>query len=150
MKARYVHTNLVARDWQRLSQFYMDVFGCVPVPPERYLSGEWLDRATALSNAQIDGVHLRLPGHGESGPTLEVFQYSEEESPGAPESNRQGYGHLAFEVDDVAEMADVIARHGGGLLGDIVTREIPGAGRLTFAYAVDPEGNIVEIQSWKR
>jgi hypothetical protein len=39
MKARYKYTNLIARDWQRLAQFYEDVFGCVRVPPERHLSG---------------------------------------------------------------------------------------------------------------
>jgi len=149
MQARYVHTNLVARDWQRLSAFYVHVFGCVPVPPERHLSGEWLDRATALNSAHIDGVHLRLPGYGEDGPTLEVFQYSSAEAGGAPVASRQGYGHLAFEVDDVVAMADVVVRHGGGLLGEIVTRQIPGAGNLTFAYVLDPESNIVEIQSWE-
>ena len=35
MRARYAHTNLIARDWRRLSDFYVRVFGCVPVPPER-------------------------------------------------------------------------------------------------------------------
>src|SRR5678815_5648625 len=29
---RYVHTNLIARDWRALARFYEDVFGCVPVP----------------------------------------------------------------------------------------------------------------------
>ena len=149
MRARYVHTNLVAKDWQRLAAFYVDVFGCVPVAPERHLSGEWLDRATALPNAHIEGVHLRLPGHGECGPTLEVFQYSEEESSPTPASNRRGYGHLAFEMEDVRSMVDIIALHGGGLLGEIVTKEIRGVGMLTFAYAVDPEGNIIEVQSWE-
>jgi catechol 2,3-dioxygenase-like lactoylglutathione lyase family enzyme len=150
MKARYVHTNLVASNWQELAAFYVDVFGCVPVPPERHLSGEWLDRATALPNAHIDGVHLRLPGAGEHGPTLEVFQYSEEVSGGVSAANRSGYGHVAFEVEDVATTAEIIALHGGGLLGEVVTREIPGVGTLTFAYALDPEDNVVEIQSWKQ
>ena len=149
MKTRYVHTNLVAKDWQRLAAFYVDVFGCVPVPPERHLSGDWLDRATAVPNAHIDGVQLRLPGHGEHGPTLEVFQYAEEEPASVPMASRRGYGHVAFEVEDVTAMAEAIARGGGRLLGEIVTREIPGAGKLTFAYAVDSEDNIVEIQSWE-
>jgi hypothetical protein len=34
------------------------------------------------------------------------------------------------------------------MVGEIVTREIPGAGRITFAYVRDPEGNIVELQRW--
>ena len=37
--ARYVHTNLIARDWRVLARFYQEVLGCVPVPPERDLSG---------------------------------------------------------------------------------------------------------------
>jgi len=36
---RFVHTNIVARDWERLAEFYVRVFGCTPVPPERCLSG---------------------------------------------------------------------------------------------------------------
>jgi len=31
--ARYVHTNLVARDWRKLAAFYQDLFGCAPLPP---------------------------------------------------------------------------------------------------------------------
>ena len=41
---KYVHTNIIAQDWKFLSQFYIDVFGCKPVPPERRLSGEWIGR----------------------------------------------------------------------------------------------------------
>jgi len=33
MNAKYVHTNLVAYDYQRLAQFYEGLFGCVPVLP---------------------------------------------------------------------------------------------------------------------
>lgn len=72
---RYVHTNLVAQDWQRLARFYQDVFACVPVPPERHYSGEPFDALTNLQNASLRGMHLRLPGFGEGGPTLEIFTY---------------------------------------------------------------------------
>jgi hypothetical protein len=27
---------------------------------------------------------------------------------------------------------------------------VPGVGLLTFQYLADPEGNIVEIQNWKK
>ncbi len=36
---RYVHTNLIARDWRLLAQFYTGVFGCEFVPPERDYAG---------------------------------------------------------------------------------------------------------------
>ena len=65
---RYIHTNIIARDWKKLAEFYKDVFDCVEVPPERDLSGQWLDLATGLRGARIKGVHLRLPGYGEMVP----------------------------------------------------------------------------------
>ena len=147
---RYVHTNLIARDHRRLARFYQDVFGCAPLPPERKLSGPWLDRATGVNQAALSGTHLRLPGHGEGGPTLELFQYADTLERPSPVANRAGYGHLAFEVADVAEALDAVVSGGGERLGEIVTHEIDGAGRITFTYARDPEGNIVELQSWDR
>ena len=71
--ARYVHTNLIARDWQRLARFYQDVFGCMPVPPERNLSGAEMEAGTGVPAARLRGMHMRLPGVGPDGPTLEIF-----------------------------------------------------------------------------
>jgi len=143
---KYTHTNLVARDWRRLADFYIKVFGCTPVPPERDLSGDWLDEATGLAGAHIRGVHLRLPGHGDAGPTLEVFQYDEKMEAETPAPNRPGYGHIAFAVDDVEATKEAVISMGGGLVGDVVNVELPGVGRLEFAYMRDPEGNVIEIQ----
>lgn len=64
--------------------------------------------------------------------------------------NRQGLGHLAFEVDNVEEKVKEMLENGGSCLGDIVSKEVLGAGTITFAYAQDPEQNIIEIQSWDR
>jgi hypothetical protein len=50
--ARYAHTNLIAHDWRRLSAFYVEAFGCVPLAPERDLRGDWFERGTA-SRAHI-------------------------------------------------------------------------------------------------
>jgi catechol 2,3-dioxygenase-like lactoylglutathione lyase family enzyme len=146
--ARFVHTNLVARDWRRLARFYQQVFGCVPRPPERNLSGRWLDEATGLSGAHIQGVHLRLPGLAEDGPTLELFQYAEGPDPLPPAANRPGFGHIAFAVEDVQAAHDAVLAAGGGALGEIQSVEVAGAGTVTFAYLTDPEGNLVEVQRW--
>jgi len=143
---KYIHTNLVARDWRRLANFYVKVFGCIPVPPERDLSGEWLDKAAAMHGAHIRGVHLRLPGHGDAGPTLEVFQYDEETEARTPAPNMPGYGHIAFAVDDVEATKEAVLAKGGGSVGEVVNVDLPGVGRLEFAYMRDPEGNIIEIQ----
>ena len=150
MATRYAHTNLIARDWKRLSAFYQAVFECVPVPPERNLSGEWLDRATRLSGAHIFGVHLRLPGRGDDGPTLEILQYNRERRRSRRSINQPGLAHLAFSVDDVESTLDKIKSCGGSNLGKIVSHAIEGAGNITFVYASDPEGNFLELQRWER
>jgi catechol 2,3-dioxygenase-like lactoylglutathione lyase family enzyme len=143
---KYAHTNIVAQDWRSLTDFYIQVFGCTPVPPERDLSGEWLERATGIEGARIRGIHLRLPGHGENGPTLELFQYDADHEHPMPLASRPGLGHIAFAVEDVAAVKVAVLEAGGGAVGEVVSVEIPGAGDIEFAYLKDPEGNIIEIQ----
>lgn len=148
MGAKYVHTNLVARDWKRLAAFYIEVFGCKPKPPERNLRGGWVDLLTGLKSAHIRGMHLLLPGGGKNGPTLEVFQYSSRKRRQMPQTDQPGYGHIAFAVHDVRRTIEEIEKHGGSLVGKRITATIEGVGRIDVAYARDPEGNIVEIQEW--
>ena len=150
MPTKYAHTNLIAKDWKRLLTFYQEVLGCVPVPPERNLSVEWLDKATGISGAHITGVHLRLPGYGENGPTLELFQYDAMPEHPTVSPNTPGFSHIAFAVDDVAATAQAIFDLGGSSVGELTVREVPGVGLLTFQYVTDPEGNIIEIQNWKK
>lgn len=148
MSIRYTHTNIVASDWKALSAFYQTVFDCIPVPPERDLSGTWLDQGTGVVNAQLKGIHLRLPGFGEGGPTLEIYQYHEVEENLTPVANRKGLGHLAFHVDDVRHIHDKVLLQGGKKLGEITINAVDGVGLLTFVYMADPEGNLIEIQNW--
>jgi predicted enzyme related to lactoylglutathione lyase len=148
MKAKYKHTNIIARDWRALAQFYQQVFGCVMVPPERDLSGEWLDRGSGVKEARFAGAHLRLPGHGPDAPTLEIYQYSHNEPKPPAAANREGIMHLAFEVDDVEQGTAEVLSHGGSKLGEITSSEVEGVGLLTFVYLTDPEDNIIELQSW--
>lgn len=150
MNVRYAHTNLVAKDWRRLAAFYQSVFDCVPVPPERDLAGDWLDRATGIAGAHIQGAHLRLPGYGEAGPTLEIFQYQPVSQRPQPRPNALGLAHLAFEVQDIAATARSVVERGGSLVGELAVRPIPGVGTVSFQYLTDPEGNILELQSWRR
>ena len=38
--------------------------------------------------------------------------------------------------------------NGGARYGEVVQNRYPELGLLTAVYAADPEGNILEIQSW--
>jgi predicted enzyme related to lactoylglutathione lyase len=149
-RIRYVHTNIVARDWRSLAGFYARVFGCTRKPPERDLSGDWLDGLTALRKAHVRGVHLLLPGHGSAGPTLEIFEYSGRKTAGAPRINRPGFAHIAFSVPDVKKTLRSVKRNGGSCVGTLVAASIEGVGMIDVVYARDPEGNIIELQKWGR
>ena len=146
--ARYVHTNLIASDWRKLASFYTDVFGCVLVPPERNYSGPTLEAGTGVTGATLQGVHLRLPGNGPDGPTLEIFTYSKAEPAPIPAVNRPGFGHLAFQVPSVFDARAQVIQGGGKPLAEIVTLTTATGANVTWCYVTDPEGNILELQSW--
>jgi catechol 2,3-dioxygenase-like lactoylglutathione lyase family enzyme len=147
IRATYAHTNLIAHDWQRLVGFYQTVFGCVPIPPERDLGGDALERGTRVPGAKLQGAHLRLPGFGETGPTLEIFTYARLEDALPTAANRPGFGHIAFAVPDVAEARAAVLAAGGSDYGDIVATAA-GNRTVTWTYVRDPEGNLVELQAW--
>jgi predicted enzyme related to lactoylglutathione lyase len=148
LSAKYVHTNLIAEDWQALASFYRQVFGCIPVLPERDFQGEKLEAGTGIPGARLRGVHLRLPGCGDNGPTLEIFNYNKLESRGRPAVNRPGFGHIAFSVEDVAAAQKAVLQAGGSAVGEIVTLQVASGAKVTWCYVTDPEGNIIELQSW--
>ena len=145
---RYAHTNIVSANWKKLADFYIETFNCTPVPPQRKQSGKWLDQGLGIKNASLEGIHLLLPGHGKNGPTLEIYQYKEMKTNSGQFPNKQGYGHIAFEVDNVAKTLEKLCKHGGKAHGEITVKKIPQVGVLTFVYARDPEGNFIELQNW--
>lgn len=146
---RFAHTNIISTDWKTLVDFYVKTFDCKIVPPIRKQSGEWLEKAIGLENAQLEGAHLLLPGHGENAPTLEIFQYNKVEAQEHIAPNKRGFGHVAFEVDSVEEILKKLLKNGGSTSAEVTKKEIKDVGEITFIYARDPEGNIVELQSWK-
>jgi catechol 2,3-dioxygenase-like lactoylglutathione lyase family enzyme len=146
--ARFGHVNVTSRDWRRLATFYTDVFGCTLVPPERDIRSADLDAATGLRDAHLTGAHLRLPGHGETGPTLEIFSYDTIAEHQGARVDRPGWGHIAFGVPDVPAALDAVLAAGGGCLGDIITTRTADGRGVTWVYATDPDGNLLELQAW--
>jgi predicted enzyme related to lactoylglutathione lyase len=145
---KFVHLNIISKDWKKLADFYIKVFDCKPIFPERNLSGKWLDDATAIQNVHISGIHLRLPGFEEGSPSLEIFQYDENIEQQDRKINTEGITHMAFRVEDVDYVLQEILNYGGSQIGNVTKNTIENIGTITFVYAADPEGNIIEIQNW--
>lgn len=148
MATRYAHVNIIAKDWRKLCDFYVQVFDCEPWSSERDHHGPHIDALIGMRGRRIQGRHLRVPGHGENGPTIEIFTCDVNGEDYPRLINRPGLAHLAFEVDDVDSKRQQIKDLGGADYGDLVTIDIAGAGKLTLIYMTDPEGNIVELQKW--
>jgi predicted enzyme related to lactoylglutathione lyase len=146
--ARFGHVNVIARDWRKLADFYGLVFGMEVVPPLRDYRGPDLEAGTAVAGAALRGAHLRLPGLGSDGPTLEIYQYETGPEGLPPAANRPDYQHIAFAVPDVAAARDAVLAAGGGEVGAIVTVATVDGRRVTWTYVTDPEGNIIELQAW--
>lgn len=145
---RYAHTNIIAKDHKKLIAFYKNVFHCRSIGETRDLRGKWLDKMTGLPDAHIVEEHLCLPGYEEAHPTLEIFSYDKMIAAHAPRINRCGLAHLAFEVEDVEETLKKLLQEGGGQIGDVVKADYEDGRTAVFVYATDPEGNIIELQSW--
>lgn len=147
---RYVHTNIIAKNASMLIDFYKSIFHCQSINETRDLRGEWLDRLTGLKEVHITGEHLLLPGYDNEHPTLEIFSYDALKETIPTEINRPGIAHIAFEVDDVAATLKEIISAGGSTVGDLVTAVYPDGMEAVFVYAQDPEGNIIELQNWRK
>jgi predicted enzyme related to lactoylglutathione lyase len=153
---RYIHTNIIAKNWRSLSKFYQNVFGLRPIGPQRDISGKWIEDLTNIKNIHIVGEHLLFPGYNENIPTLEIFSYEHSVENQQPRNtnkkyiNSYGFSHIAFEVQNVEETVEMIIKEGGSILGKIVTKDYGEMGIGTFAYARDIEENIIELQNWKK
>jgi len=145
----YSHTNLIAKDVTRMIAFYRDVLGCQSIGETRDLSGEWVDRLTGIPGAHIFGEHLALPGYPAGGPTLEIFGYDSILPQTVKAVNASGFAHIAFAVDDVAATLRLVLACGGGQIGELVESRYADGRTITVIYATDPEGNILELQSWR-
>jgi catechol 2,3-dioxygenase-like lactoylglutathione lyase family enzyme len=146
--AVFTHANIVAGDPDRLAAFYVKVFGCTQSGPRRHLEGEGLERGMGLPGAVVDGVHLLLPGHGENGPTLEIFKLPDLDPTTDQGTSRPGLMHLAFAVENIEATLSELLAAGGQMLGEIAQARVEGVGSADFVYARDPDGNIIELQAW--
>ena len=63
-------------------------------------------------------------------------------------ANRTGWGHIAFAVDDIPTAREAVLENGGSEVGEVVTLQTADGRRVTWCYVGDPEGNLVELQSW--
>lgn len=144
IKAKYAHTNMIVNDLKKMVAFYKDVLGFTEAEPLRSQSSEAFERLTGMPGAAISVQHLRYPGEGEGGPTLEIICYNQQLPLERQVPNRPGFRHMCFSVDDVEAAFAAVQAAGGGTVGEVVRTENPRSINHVV-YATDPEGNILEL-----
>lgn len=137
------HVSIVARDADRLADFYKTVFGCVDRRPRKILSGEKISQGNGLPNSEIYSAWLNLPGVNV--PFLEILEYKLFHDRSIPMVDETGYGHIAIEVEDIRATMAAVFEAGGAALGEITDLGTADAPCLVV-YARDLEGNILELE----
>lgn len=140
---KLAHINLVARDAKALAAFYVNVMKCDVLREPKTLSGEKVSRGNGLPNSEIRTIWLKFPGLQQ--PFLEIHEHGVTHPRDLPRVNEPGFGHLAFQMEDISQTLSKIIEAGGTQIGQITdfgTPEMP----YLIAYARDPEGNVLELE----
>nr|WP_294203677.1 VOC family protein [uncultured Chryseobacterium sp.] len=93
-------------------------------------------------------MQLRLPGYGDNGPTLEIYQYSEMINTERHMANQKGFGHIAFRVDDIAGLLELALMNGAAKIGELSEHHFDNMRMFKFIYISDPDRNIIELLNW--
>ena len=140
MGVTFHHFGIVVPDLDKASQFYQQALGF-----EEQYRFNWTAEHSPLVE-QVIGIKdsaahaIMLEG---GGCHLELFEYSDPEPRGDPESERpsdRGIAHLAFAFDDV-DAAWQRFKDAGGVIHNKAIQ----LGRSRAVYGRDPFGNIIEL-----
>jgi predicted enzyme related to lactoylglutathione lyase len=53
-------------------------------------------------------------------------------------------------VNDVPSAREAVLAAGGQPVGEMVTLTTATGSKVTWVYVTDPEGNVIELQSWSK
>src|SRR3954470_24407861 len=106
----FVHVGLVVEDLDETVRF-LALLGFDCGEPGVF-SGEWIDRIIGLEEVTVEVVMARGPDGGDMLEVLRSRAPAAGAAEPAPAANRPGLRHVAFRVDDVRGVVDLV-REGG-------------------------------------
>lgn len=144
------HINIVVTDLERSASFYEQVFGM-----ERgfsaTLEGPWIEMVTGLQGVSASCLFLDNPN---GGTRIELLRYDAPVGEGNPLNslpNTLGMRHIAFEVEDMAQVLEQLQALGRAPISEPV--EVPfkvgSLGRKKLCYFHDPDGTLLEIAAYE-
>jgi catechol 2,3-dioxygenase-like lactoylglutathione lyase family enzyme len=133
------HVGITVADLDTASAFFVELG--FQVEGRTFLEGEFLDTVIGVTDSRTELLLLRPPDGG-VGLELASFVRPDHE-PGSPTAmaNELGLRSLAFEVEDLEAIIDLLAKDGYGLVGGIGEYEHV----WRMASVRGPEGIIVSL-----
>ena len=133
------HTGIVVNSLKDSVKFYCSL-GFVK-ESHSVEKGRFIDTVVGLQNTKLEWVKLKAP----DGYILEILEYHshpQKKNPNKQKSNQLGCSHIAFEVDNINIVCDLIIKIGGGIVNFPIINDLKNA---KVAYCHDNEGNLIEI-----
>jgi glyoxylase I family protein len=140
--ARLDHAGLAVADLGAAAAWFCDVFGLVP---ELSLKVDAIDLSIEMLIHPAFGYRLELlhrPGTGPGGGTGSGGGPGGQPANPAEAALRAGYGHVAFDVDDLDGAYDRAVTRGARPVMPPGPSPEPG---VRMAFVADPEGNLIEL-----
>lgn len=128
----------------RLTAFYVDVVGFLPVMEGGWSDRPIIDRIIGLPGSAARQVMLRA-----GNAYLELFEYSSPTGRAADptrSASDHGYTHFCLDVTDIDAEYERLTDGGMQFHSPPPTTAELGSSRLRAIYGRDPDGNIVELQ----
>lgn len=136
-RIRFIHVNLISKDWKKLSNFYQTVFGAVPTGALRDYKDAWISNLVGVKDARIVGQHVALPGYSVGGPTFEIFTYGTQAKQGPLHFGDLGTVCTGFETKDLSATLKAAVDAGG----KVIRSE-----ENAFGLIQDPDGNLIQLK----
>lgn len=134
------HTGIVVRNLKNSLEFYRDLLG-LSIWKHAKEEGVFIENVVGLSGVLLEWVKLQAP----DGSVIELLQYHSHPDSQLLEnipSNRLGCSHIAFTVDNIEDVYNLLRQHGHHCNS---SPQISPDGKVKVLYSHDPDGVIVEI-----
>jgi catechol 2,3-dioxygenase-like lactoylglutathione lyase family enzyme len=131
------HIGATVSDLGRAVTFYQEVLGARVLHAIDPGDDPRVRRLVGVPDAMITGVMLETP----AGARIELLHYASAQARRLdPHPCDNPTGHIAFSVRDVSAALERVGNAGGYVIGGPVALGVD-----QFAYAADPDGNIIEF-----
>jgi catechol 2,3-dioxygenase-like lactoylglutathione lyase family enzyme len=145
-----VHANICVRDLEQTVPFY-EMLGFEKFADQIFGPNAGVWRGLGLAtNRTFRAVFMKIPGDRPV-PFLDIIQFLDPPTTGEPYKtlDNVGIGRLCFEVEDIDNVASLLAKNGVQFVGPVSPYETapgvhPSGVEARFLCVKDPDGTIIE------